>query len=176
MNAKHERTPRDETRSRPVLPVSLLVAGRPCLVVGGGRVAARKVDHLLEAGAAVTVVSPRLGAALRKRLREGRIRHLARGFEDADLKGRRLVFAVTNDTDVNRRVIERCRRRRILCSAADENWPQGDFVTPAVVRRPDLVVTVSTGGRSCRQARAVKERIAQALDDMQEPPGAAHAS
>jgi len=157
---------RDETRTRPVLPASLLVAGLPCLVVGGGTIAARKVGHLLDAGAAVTVVSPRLTAGLRELAATGRIQHRARLFADADLRGQRLVFAATDHPRVNRRVIRLCRRRRILCSAADENWTDGDFVTPAICRKAGLIVSVSTGGRSCRAARLVKERIAAMLDSM----------
>ena len=63
-------------------------------------------------------------------------------------------------------MIESCHKRGILCSAADSNWPHGDFVTPAICRKSGLVVTVSTGGRSCRQARIVKDKIAVLLTTM----------
>ena len=159
MSKEKEPTTRDETRTRPVLPASLLVAGKPCLVVGGGTIATRKAGHLLDAEAEVTVLSPELTAELREQVEQGRIRHLARAFADTDVEGRCLVFAVTDNAEVNRRVIECCRRHGILCSASDENWPDSDFVTPAICREAGLVVTVSTGGRSCRLARVVKDRL-----------------
>ena len=154
---------RKETEPRPMLPVSLLVAGRPCLVVGGGEIAARKTGHLLDAAATVTVVSPTVCAELEKLARAGKIRFVARLFQDADAGGKYLVFATTDDREVNRRVLEACHARGVLCSAADSNWTQGDFVSPAITRRGGLVVTVSTGGRSCREAKIVKDRIAELL-------------
>lgn len=146
-----------------MLPVSLLVAGRPCLVVGGGEIAARKTGHLLDAGALVTVVSPAACAELEELARAGRVRLVRRPFQDEDAGGKYLVFAATDDRDVNRRVLETSHARGVLCSAADSNWPQGDFVMPAITRKGGLVVTVSTGGRSCREAKMVKDRIAELI-------------
>lgn len=150
---------RDETLTCPILPVCLLMAGKPCLVVGGGPIAARKAGHLLEADADVTVVSPDVGKDIQTLAHAGKVRLTSRAFAESDLDGKCLVFAATDNEAVNRHVIEACQRRGILCSAADSNWPRGDFVMPATCRKNGLVVTVSTGGRSCRQARIVKDRI-----------------
>lgn len=152
-----------ETPARPILPACLLVAGRPCLVVGGGRIAARKVGHLLDSEADVTVVSPKLTPALRALAASGKIRVITRVFSASDIGNKCLVFATTDSRAVNRRVLAACRRRGVLCSASDSNWPEGDFVTPAICRKKGLVVTVSTGGRSCKQARIVKDKIAKLL-------------
>jgi siroheme synthase-like protein len=157
---------RSETLTRPILPACLLVDGKPCLVVGGGPIAARKVGHLLEAEARVTVVAPEACDPLQVLSRSGRIRLIARPFEAGDVAGQCLVFAVTDNVDVNRQVLETCRKQGILCSAADSNWPQGDFIMPAITRQGGYVATVATGGRSCRQARIVKERIAKLLATM----------
>mgnify|MGYP001310872301 CR=1 FL=1 len=154
---------REEKVTRPVLPVCLLIAGKSCLVVGGGPVAARKAGHLLDAEAEVTVVSPEMCGALAALAGAGRVRVVARAFEETDVEGRCLVFAATDNPEVNRRVLACCRARGVLCSAADGNWPDGDFILPAITRKNGLVVTVATGGRSCRQARAVKDRIAECL-------------
>lgn len=159
-------TMRKETVTRPILPACLLVAGRACLVVGGGEIAERKVGHLLDAEAEVTVVGPKVTKGLAALAGEGRIRVVARAFKVADVKGMYLVFATTDSKEVNRAVLTACRRHGVLCSAADSNWPDGDFVTPAICRGNGLVVTVSTGGRSCRQAKIVKDRIAQLLATM----------
>ena len=154
---------RNETVTRPILPACLLIAGRPCLVVGGGQTAARKVGHLLDAEADVTVVSLTVTDTLQALATSGKIRVITRAFSEADVKGKSIVMAATDSEDVNMLVLAACRKRGILCSAADSNWPNGDFVTPAICREKDLVVTVSTGGRSCRRARIVKDRIAQLL-------------
>jgi siroheme synthase-like protein len=157
---------RDETRARPILPVSLLVAGLPCLVVGGGKIAARKVGHLLDAEADVTVISPGISEALAGLVDAGRVRHEVRAVRDDDVKDYRLVFAVTDDEDTNRRVLDACRTHGVLSSAADANWPDGDLIMPAITRREGLVVTVATGGKSCRTARVVKDHLAKALDEL----------
>jgi precorrin-2 dehydrogenase/sirohydrochlorin ferrochelatase len=155
---------RNESFERAVFPVCLLLQGRPALVVGGGRVAAHKVRLLLDGGASVTVVSPVLGEGLRERVAEGKLHHLPRPFADDDVAGASVVFAATDDRDVNRRVLEVCRARRILCCSADGNWTDGDFVTPATLRQDGLTVAVSTGGRSCRRARLVRESLSRHLD------------
>lgn len=154
---------RKQTVIRPILPACLLVAGKPCLVVGGGMIAARKVGHLLEAEADITVVSPQASEEIQALARAGKVRLTVRAFAEPDVQGQCLVFATTDSEDVNRHVIECCRQRGILCSASDSNWPDGDFVTPAICRKRGLVVTVATGGRSCRQARLVKDRLAELL-------------
>jgi siroheme synthase-like protein len=149
--------------AQPILPVCLLLAGKPCLVVGGGTIAGRKIGHLLDAAAAVTVVAPTCSPELQALAAAGRIRILARPFTARDVTGRYLVFAATDNPAVNLRVIRACHTRGILCSAADAHWTRGDFILPATCRRNGLVVTVATGGRSCRQARVIKEKIAELL-------------
>ncbi|MEI8242915.1 MAG: bifunctional precorrin-2 dehydrogenase/sirohydrochlorin ferrochelatase [bacterium] len=155
---------RKPAATQPILPVCLLLAGRPCLVVGGGPIAARKAGHLLEAAADVTVVSPEMSAELLSLARSGRLHLKKRPFAVSDVKGKSLAFAATDNEAVNLQVLAACRKQKILCSAADSNWPAGDFVMPATCRKKGLVVTVSTGGRSCRQARVVKDRIAALLE------------
>ena len=162
---------RKVTKPQPMLPVSLLVAGRPCLVVGGGEIAARKTGHLLDASAKVTVVSPATCAALVDLARAGKIQHVARQFKDTDTDGKYLVIATTDNTEVNKGVLVACHARGILCSAADSNWTHGDFVTPAICRKGGLVVTVSTGGRSCSQAKIVKNQIAELLTTLTKKSG-----
>lgn len=152
---------------RPVFPVCLLLQGRPALVVGGGRVAAHKVRLLLDSEAEVTVVSPDADAELGALAAQGRIRHVPRPFTDRDIDGASVVFAATNDRHVNRRIVERCRERGILCCSVDGNWTAGDFVTPAVFRQDGLTVSVSTGGRSCRRSRMIKENLSRHVELMQ---------
>jgi siroheme synthase-like protein len=154
---------RNVSQGRKILPVSLLVEGKPCLVVGGGPIAARKVGHLLNAGAVVTVVSPDVCEDIAQLKKDRALRHKPRVFAAADVKGQSVVFAVTDNGLVNLAVIKACRRARVLCSAADAHWSEGDFVSPAVIRKPGLVVAVSTGGESCTRSRVIKEKLAHYL-------------
>ena len=146
------------------LPVNLLVKGRRFLVVGGGKVALRKTRVLLDAGARITVVSPQARDELVELADRGEIEYVPREFRDSDLDGVFLVFAATDDRSLNRHVLKVARSRGALCCPVDANWPDGDFVTPAIVRRDGLAVAVSTGGRSCRRSRMVKENLARHLE------------
>ena len=143
-------------------PVNLVVAGRRCVVVGAGRIAARKVDGLLTAGADVHVVAPSLGDQVRAWRGEGRITVAERAFESADLDGAWLATAATDDHAVNHAVFEAGDARGVWVNAADD--PDNcSFTLMSVIRRGDLVVTVGTGGRSPALATWLKERITAEL-------------
>lgn len=147
--------------SRPVFPIGLLTEDRPCLVVGGGHTGLHKTELLLAAGARVTVVSPDLVPDLQAQVDAGRVHHLARPFRPTDLDGVFVAFATTGDRSVNLDVIRTGQEKGVLVCSADRNWIHGDFITPATFRRDDLVVAISTGGRSCRRSRLVKETLAR---------------
>ena len=155
---------RNESRTRKILPVLLMLEGRPCLVVGGGRVALRKIGHLREAGAHIVVVSDSVVPELQAPIAAGQIEHRRRDFKDSDVRGHFLVVAATDNPAVNGHVIALCRRRGILCSAADAHWTDGDFITPATLRKSGLVLTVATGGQSCRRSRLIKDHLARRID------------
>ncbi len=146
-----------------ILPCSLFVEGRPCLVVGGGKIGERKVGHLLDAGGDVTVVALDAGDGIRELANAGRIRLVERAFDECDVDGMLLVFATTDDEAVNRQVLAACHLKGILASSAGASWPDGDFVTPAILRKDGLVMTVATGGASCRRARRVKDAVGRHL-------------
>jgi glutamyl-tRNA reductase len=149
----------DKLKQTLSLPVNLLLAGRPCLVVGGGKIARRKAGHLADAGARITVVSPELCGEFAELSAE----HVARPFEARDVDGMTLVFAATNDRYVNRQVLLACREKNILCSCVDGNWAHSDFTTPAIARHGDLTLAISSGGQSCRQSKLVKNSLARHL-------------
>lgn len=152
---------RPERSGRRNLPVNLLIEGWRCLVVGGGAVAYRKTAMLLQAGAGVRVVSPALCPELAALAQRGGIDYAERCFEEADVAGCRLVFAATNRRAVNRQVLDAARAAGCLCCCTDSNWPDGDLVTPAALHKHGLTVAVSTGGRSCRRARLVKQSLSR---------------
>lgn len=133
-------------------PVNLRLDGRRCVVVGGGRVAARRASSLLEAGAEIRVVAPEAREEIRKAASEGRLQWERRAFEPADLDGAFLVFAATDSPPVNRRVAEEARIRGALVDVADGSVA-GDFTLPSVARGRRWQVAVSTAGASPALAR-----------------------
>jgi precorrin-2 dehydrogenase / sirohydrochlorin ferrochelatase len=139
-------------------PIFLDLADRPCLVVGGGPVAERKVESLLAVGAHVTVVSPTVTARLAAWVRAGRVAHRARGYRVNDLAGLQIVFVATDDEAVTRAVAAAARARGIWVNAADQP-ARCDFILPSVIRRGRLAVAVSTGGASPAAARAIREEL-----------------
>jgi precorrin-2 dehydrogenase / sirohydrochlorin ferrochelatase len=143
-------------------PVNLIVAGRRCVVVGAGRIAARKIEALLAAGAEVHVVAPKLGDQVRALRDERRITVDERGFEASDLDDAWLATTATDDPAVNHAVFEAGADRRVWVNSADD--PDNcSFTLMSVIRRGDLVVTVGTGGRSPALAAWLKERLTAEL-------------
>ena len=139
-------------------PVNLDIRGRDCLVVGGGAVGARKVATLLACGAKTTVVSPKTVPEIDRLADAGNIRLLRRGFSPDDLGGRFLVIGATDDENLNRRISAEAEKRGMLCNIAD--FPEGcNFILPAVVRRGDLLIAISTSGTSPAFAKALRKRI-----------------
>lgn len=136
------------------------LAGARCVVVGGGAVAERKVAGLLDAGAHPTVVSPTLTPALAAWREAGRIAHVARPYAEGDLDGAGLAFAATDDPTVNGVVAADARLRGILVNVADDP-AAGSFHTVGAVRRGDLLLTVSTDGRSPAFAAHLRAELAE---------------
>ncbi len=140
------------------LPIFLDIRSRPCLVVGGGEVAARKVELLMRANAAVTVVALEIGRSLVRYRDAGRITHHARAFQPADIDACALVIAATDDEAVNREVSRRCRERAIPVNVVDVP-PLCSFIVPSIVDRSPVVVAVSSGGSSPVLARILRLRL-----------------
>jgi precorrin-2 dehydrogenase len=139
-------------------PIVLELRGRSCLVVGGGPVAERKVEALLEADARVTVVSPTVTRRLQAWIDERAVRHLAGEYRAGDVAGHRLVFVATDDPALNASVVAEARALRVWVNAADDP-ERCDFALPSVLRRGELTVAVSTGGTSPALARTVREEL-----------------
>ncbi len=139
-------------------PVHLDVRGRSCLVVGGGAVGSRKAHTLLECGAVVTVVSPEATVALRLLAEGGRIGLKQRAYAAEDLAGVFLVIGATDDEELNRRISRDAEEKRILCNIADR--PEVcNFILPSIVKRGDLVLTISTAGKSPALAKRLRQDL-----------------
>ncbi|MFU8857040.1 MAG: precorrin-2 dehydrogenase/sirohydrochlorin ferrochelatase family protein, partial [Deferrisomatales bacterium] len=142
--------------------------GLRCVVVGGGRVATRKVGGLLAVGARVTVVAPEASPEVQGWAREGRVAWERRPFRPEDLEGAALVFAATSDREVNGRVAAESAARGVWVNVADDAEASG-FHVPAVLRRGRLAVAVGTGGASPALAAWVRDRIGELLPAGLEP-------
>jgi len=140
------------------LPIFLNVRGQSCLVVGGGDVAARKVELLLRAQASITVVAPELCAALTALKTAGKLVHLAATFQGDQVGGQRVVIAATDDEAVNRNVAEIAQRKNIPVNVVDR--PElCTFIMPAIIDRSPVIVAVSSGGASPVLARLLRARL-----------------
>jgi precorrin-2 dehydrogenase / sirohydrochlorin ferrochelatase len=144
--------------SVPYYPIFLDLVGKPVLVVGAGKVALRKTRGLLEAGAAVTVVAPRavpefaqLDITMRRR-----------AFRSSDIRGAMLVFAATDDREVNHAVAQAAKRQGISVNVADAR-AECSFLVPARITRGNLQIAISTGGESPRVAAALRRKIEENL-------------
>ena len=155
----------DEGKSK-LYPVFLPLEGKVCVVVGGGRVAVRKVRALLGTGARVVVISAVLHEDLRALLASGEIEHVADNYAVKHMvsASASLVFAATNDPEVNLRVARDARERGLWVNVADSP-SESDFYVPATIQRQDLTLAISTGGGSPAFARYVRELLERAFGE-----------
>jgi len=139
-------------------PINLDIQNRKCLVVGGGAVGTRKVNTLLECGARVTVISPEPTPQLTRLASEGSITLEKRGYQSEDITGMFLVIGATDDEVLNRKISKDAERDHILCNIADR--PEiCNFILPSIVRRGDLIITISTSGKSPAVAKHLRQQL-----------------
>ena len=139
-------------------PIVLEMTARRCLVIGGGVVAERKIAGLLEVGAAVTVITPEVTPAILNWSKNHSIQLEGRCYRIGDLAAYQLVFVATDDADVNDRVYQEGKSCGVWVNAADDP-DHCDFILPAVIRRGELMVAISTGGASPAATRAIREEL-----------------
>jgi precorrin-2 dehydrogenase/sirohydrochlorin ferrochelatase len=139
-------------------PILVDLKDKKTVVLGGGQVALRKIAALLECGAEVNVVSRDLTTELQDLLTEGKIRLLDREFKEDYVEGAFLVIASTDDPEFNQRVSEIAREKGILVNAVDQP-ADCTFVVPSVIKRGDLLIAVSTSGKSPAMAKRIRERL-----------------
>jgi uroporphyrin-III C-methyltransferase/precorrin-2 dehydrogenase/sirohydrochlorin ferrochelatase len=139
-------------------PIFLRLAGEPALVIGGGEVAARKIDLLLRAGAVVTVVAPELTDTLSEQAAAGRIRHIADEFRPEHLDGARLAIAATDKHAINAWVAHQAERRNIPINVVDDR-ELSRFIVPAIVDRSPVVVAVGSSGDAPVLTRRLREKL-----------------
>jgi siroheme synthase-like protein len=145
-------------------PVFLDIAGRPAVVIGGGEVALRKVEGLLDAGAQVTLVSPALHPGLKALVAAGRVRHIAREYRPGDLDGQVLAIVGTDDPAVNAAVASAGKQRGVWVNAVDDP-ANCDFIMPSIVQRGNIILAVSSSAGSPAMARKLREDLEEFLTE-----------
>jgi precorrin-2 dehydrogenase/sirohydrochlorin ferrochelatase len=150
-----------DTMENNYMPIFIDLRGKPVVVVGGGTVAARKIETLLKAGAQVKVIAP--GVTDEIASFEG-LEIETREYEEDDLEKAFLVFAATDDEKTNRAVSEEARQRRIFCNVVDR--PElCSFIVPSIVERGPIKVAISTGGLSPALSRRLRHVIGKTIGD-----------
>ncbi len=140
-------------------PINLILDNKPCLVLGGGKVAARKVRFLLQAKATVTVIAPQLGEELTKIYAINKFTWLARKYQFGDMREFFLAICATNDKQCHILAAKEAKEQKVLLNVTDTP-SLGDFTLPAVYRQKDFLLTVSTNGHSPAFARELRDEIA----------------
>jgi precorrin-2 dehydrogenase/sirohydrochlorin ferrochelatase len=141
-----------------LFPMFLKLEGKQCLVVGAGRVGEPKIGGLLEAGARIRVVARDASPAVREWARGGKIDLELRAFSSADLNGAFLTVVATHSRSLNELVYHEAQSRGVLCNVVDVP-DLCDFFYPAVLRRGDLQIAVSTAGQSPSLAQKIREQL-----------------
>jgi siroheme synthase-like protein len=141
-----------------LFPAFLKIENRPVLVVGGGAVAGSKIPSLLNAGARITVIAPRLSCHLAELVRNRDIAWLPKPFEPVDLDGIFLVIAATNIRELNASVFAEADKRNILCNAVDD-VDHCHFYYGSIVQRGDLQIAISTNGKSPALAQRLRREL-----------------
>jgi siroheme synthase-like protein len=132
------------------------------VVIGGGKVAARKTESLLEAGAIVAAISPVFSDEFEALAKNAPLERIERSYQDGDLEGAFLVIAATDDPQINHAIWEEARRRGCLINVVDD--PQhSNFIVPAIVHRDPIKIAITTGGASPALARRLRERLETAI-------------
>lgn len=139
-------------------PVNLDIRNRDCLVIGGGGVGKRKILTLLECGARVTVVSPKISNEIKGLSKEHPIALRERKYCPSDLEGKFLVIGATDNEEVNQQISKDAANAGILCNIVDR--PQEcTFVLPAIVKQGDLIIAISTSGKSPAFAKSLRQKL-----------------
>ena len=139
-------------------PIYVQLNEQPCVVIGGGKIAEGKVDGLLAANAKVKIISPGLTPHLNDLVKQNRIEYSARNYQVGDLTGAFMVICATDQTEINQQVWQEASANQQLVNVVDDT-PRCNFIAPAILRKGDLNIAISTGGKAPALAVRLKERL-----------------
>ncbi|QOR66992.1 siroheme synthase [Cytobacillus suaedae] len=148
-------------------PIMLDLDGKQVIVVGGGKIAERKVIGLLDTNAHITVISPTLTEVLSQLVQEQRIQCKEKTFESTDITNPLLVFGATNNKGVNEEVKKAAEEKQILCLLVDSPL-ESDFHIPSTITRGRLQLMISTSGASPTLAKKIKQELEKKYDESYE--------
>jgi len=137
-------------------PIFVNLKDQPCTIIGGGKIAEGKVEGLLDAGAMITVISPALTPALQNLADEKQFTYIERIYQNGDLDGAFMVICATDQNDINHRVWLDASENHQLVNVVDDT-PRCNFIAPAILRKGDLSIAISTGGKAPAMAVRLKE-------------------
>jgi precorrin-2 dehydrogenase/sirohydrochlorin ferrochelatase len=139
-------------------PIFIDLKGKTALVVGGGNVAERKIEVLLDCGAKINIVSNELTDKLKNLVEVYGIRHLNEEFSKKHLEGVFLVIAATDDKQLNHKISKIAKKMGLLINAVDQ-LPDCNFIVPSIVKRGDLLIAISTSGKSPALAQKIRKQL-----------------
>lgn len=145
-------------------PVFLNIKSKKCVVIGGGAVALRKTEALLEFGANVTAIGPEMCRELVELANKGRIRLIKRPYGPGDLDGADIAIVASSESDVNARVAREACKGKVLVNVVD-NPELSDFIVPSTFRRGAIAIAISTGGKSPALARKIRMKLERDMGD-----------
>ena len=151
-------------RKRVYYPAFLDITAKRCLVVGGGKVAERKVVMLLQFNAHVTVVGPVITRTLLKLDNESKIEYFQRTYTAKDLDNTALVFACTDNSAINNKIKTEAARKKIPVNVVD-NPDLCDFIVPSIIRKGDLTIAISTSGELPLLSKKLRQKIEEVVTD-----------
>ncbi len=139
-------------------PIFLDLKGKEILVVGGGKVAERKVEALLDCGAKIRIVSSKITDRLNKIVEVYGLRYFSGEFREEYLEGVSLVIAATDDRNLNHKISKIAKKKGLLINAVDQP-PDCNFIVPSIVKKGDLLIAISTSGKSPALAQKLREQL-----------------
>ncbi len=146
-----------------LFPMFVKLDGRKCILVGAGKIAGQKLESLLASGADVLIVAPAASDAIQELAQHGRVTWTQAEFQAEHLQGASLVIAATGNPAVNQAVYSAAQQRGIFCNSVDEP-ERCDFYYPALVRRGDLQIAISTAGKSPALAQRIRKELEEQFD------------
>ena len=141
-------------------PVNLDITNRRCVIIGGGDVAERKAERLIECGAQVTIVSRLLTPLLEERKKSSKIQHIDKDYEEKVLHGAFMVIGATDRNEINAQISQDALSLGILVNIVDDP-DKCNFILPSLVQQGDLSIAISTGGKSPALAKKLREDMQQ---------------
>jgi precorrin-2 dehydrogenase/sirohydrochlorin ferrochelatase len=144
-------------------PITLKLTGKKAVIIGGGKVAERKIYGLLGTNAAITVIAPNVTEGIKQFVEDKQILWQKKTFSIEDIQDAFMIFAATNDKNLNRSIKEAAEAHQLVLVADDPE--SSDFHVPSLIRRGRLNIAVSTGGASPVLARRIREQLEQEFDD-----------